>query len=96
MSFQHSNRNERRRFLSNNQDAVYGKKGGIYLNQPSGATGKIILKKINHFFDNKKINKLYRNHSKQRKEHWKTENLNRNLYRVLPNDIANIDLSKVR
>lgn len=60
---------QERRNVSTGRDGLI-KKGGFYHNQPGlgYGTGKIVLKKINHYFDNKKINKLYRNQSKRRGE----------------------------
>ena len=39
---------------------------------------------------------MYRNNSRRKADHWKTEIANINLYRALPNDIGNVDLSKLR
>ena len=39
---------------------------------------------------------MYRNQSRRRGDQWRTEAVNRNLQRNFPNDIGNVDLSKVR
>ena len=71
-SFQNA---QERRNVSTGRDGI-AKRRGLYHNQPRLAHpsgGKIVLKKINHYFDNKKINKLYRNNSKIREDKWRVD-----------------------